>query len=426
MDLTTHVTLPVEVLERVIDYVASDDHPGFPTLCNCALLCRALYNRSRYLLLSTVRLRSVQHTFSLARLLRGHGRLQDAIRAVAIEGCVELSTADMSLAVPSLRHLSTFTVALAGILPCVDVLELRDADWAKGTVHPNAFMHLSSFPSISVLSLSRVQFSDASTFGKLISALPCLDHLQCSHVVFLLVYRVQEPVIATLKSPLRMRSIQMDAESAAEMSSIFRNPKFAGQLERIHLGTSLSPLPLKSQDLRHTGYQQLLNAAGPTLLDLDLIVGDWDCDPYTAVEKIAQHFSLAQVKRLGSLNVTINVGARDYDIPPWADVPEYMWIATWLGSLPSFSDSPGKIHITFSCSLHVRPEICERLIRNLRLGGDPKAIDNVLARDPFLHLQEFTIEVRDHCNSSVPEDLELSIRKQMAQTDRRGILRVVV
>ncbi|KZT68698.1 hypothetical protein DAEQUDRAFT_315962 [Daedalea quercina L-15889] len=179
--------VPIEVWERMIDILAAEnkyeDHynweapPGWFTLINCTLVCKAWYRRSWYHLHWQIPLRTREQVVALLKHLRAEPRLQGAIERISIAGGLDRD--QHRLPIP---HLATFAAMLANKLPHVNELLIRHAEWRIADVRLQLLSNLHAFRSVYILKLVNVTFASEMLFGRLLSALPSLVLLNCAVV----------------------------------------------------------------------------------------------------------------------------------------------------------------------------------------------------------------------------------------------------
>ncbi|KAH9931232.1 uncharacterized protein B0H18DRAFT_100720 [Fomitopsis serialis] len=176
--------LPVEVCERIIDYLAAGwdtgyvvakGEPHLTALTSCALVCQDWYFLTWYHLRRRVHLRDRTDVLSLSKTLRAKPRLREVIQQVVISGA---SPGERQ----PIRHLGTFAVMLAGKAPRLRVITIEDAEWTIGSVRMEDIGFLGVFSYISTLDLSNVTLSSVAQLSHLVSALPRLRILLCLNV----------------------------------------------------------------------------------------------------------------------------------------------------------------------------------------------------------------------------------------------------
>lgn len=159
--------LPIEIWHLFIDYLyswgCSDD------LKACSLVCRTWASRSRFLLARNLR-------------LSGHTTMMQLVRKMqsGLHGCAPFQVEFVRLGDPNaetLLHLMSFAATFGGHFVGLTHLELNGV-WPE-LMHPDLYIHLSSFSSVTRLDLRTVTLPNVSTFGRLVGALPNLVHLTC-------------------------------------------------------------------------------------------------------------------------------------------------------------------------------------------------------------------------------------------------------
>ncbi|KAH9915645.1 uncharacterized protein B0H18DRAFT_92367 [Fomitopsis serialis] len=176
--------LPVEVCERVIDYVAAGwdmsyvdakGEPHLTTLTSCALVCQDWYYLTWYHLRQRIHLRDRTDVLSLSKTLRAKPRLREVIQQVVISGG---SPGERQ----PILHLGTFAAMLAGKTPRLSRITIEDAEWTMGSVRMEDIGVLGVFSYVGTVYLCNVTLSSAAQLRHLVSALPRLRKLWCFNV----------------------------------------------------------------------------------------------------------------------------------------------------------------------------------------------------------------------------------------------------
>ncbi|KAH9910315.1 uncharacterized protein B0H18DRAFT_1105035 [Fomitopsis serialis] len=176
--------LPVEVCERIIDYIAAGCNTGYIrtkgephliTLTSCALVCQDWYSLTWYHLRQCIYLRDRKDVLSLSKTLRAKPRLREVIQQVVI------SSASPGERQP-IRHLGMFAVMLAGKAPRLSRITIENAEWTMGSVRMEDIGFLGVFSYIDALDIYNVTLSSAAQLSRLVSALPWLRKLWCFNV----------------------------------------------------------------------------------------------------------------------------------------------------------------------------------------------------------------------------------------------------
>lgn len=97
-----------------------------------------------------------------------------------LHGCAPFQVEFVRLGDPNaetLLHLMSFAATFGGHFVGLTHLELNGV-WPE-LMHPDLYIHLSSFSSVTRLDLRTVTLPNVSTFGRLVGALPNLVHLTC-------------------------------------------------------------------------------------------------------------------------------------------------------------------------------------------------------------------------------------------------------
>jgi len=168
--------LPIEVIERVIDFVHElpYDLDGvvvkrYAIWKACALACRAMTPRSQYWLFEEVSLKTQSHAESFIHALRRKPTITHHTRRLTIVGPPEKETGQKQ------SWISWIPLLLAPQMTNLKALSL-EGDVFLGS-HPSFSMALTAFKSIRELNLYQVQFSTFGHCARLIQAFPRLTHL---------------------------------------------------------------------------------------------------------------------------------------------------------------------------------------------------------------------------------------------------------
>lgn len=269
---TIHVlpNLPVEVWERVVDHLWED----YPELLACSLVCRAWLPRSRFHLLSRVLLQSRADIHSLARNLKSLDGLRDQIHTLIVRGGRTEATRK------PIPQIGTLAAMLARNPPHAEELGLWHACWRD--IPDNTFLHLTTFTSVSRLTLAYVTFPNVLTFGRLIFALPFLDVLACRDVSF----EKKGPPVTFHDEPTQI--VDFDMLCGTPMDDVVDfliEPGYVVQgLEELHVAW-WDPIPLLTE-LKALRVKSILQTASDSLLLFDIRLGGVNLDPSEASKAI--------------------------------------------------------------------------------------------------------------------------------------------
>ncbi|KAH9911938.1 uncharacterized protein B0H18DRAFT_287539 [Fomitopsis serialis] len=176
--------LPVEVCERIIDYIAAGwdikyitatGQPHLTTLTSCALVCQDWYFLTWYHLRRRIHLRDRKDVLSLFKTLRAKPRLREVIQQVVISGAAPGER-------QAIRHLGTFAALLAGKTLMLSSITIEDAEWTIGSVRTEDIDYLAAFSSIETLIVRNVTLSSVTQLSRLVAALRGLVVLWCYNV----------------------------------------------------------------------------------------------------------------------------------------------------------------------------------------------------------------------------------------------------
>ncbi|KZT65689.1 hypothetical protein DAEQUDRAFT_513279 [Daedalea quercina L-15889] len=412
--------LPFEVWERIIDLIAGNarrhwnlrNSHWWTTLLACALACKTLYSRAQWHLRGNVLLKDRSDVVSLSRLLRANPYPRQAIRFVTIAGMHSYSP---------IPHLGTFAAMLARYLPNAEILIISNATWRVGSVRPEDIAILATFRSIRELTLEHVNFTNASQFAQVISALP--------HLASLLV-----DDLSCLQDTHSLVSLPLNSAGLRDVSMWgYIHPALRDLLYRIGETTELRALTIGvhfSDILSGTvKFPGLLQACITSLRNIGLTLnldGAFDTRP----ETIFQLFDLSRHNSLESLRLTAWCSLED----------DYLWIPHMLSRLGSFHVTDLKI--SFHIGRSSRVERLSQLFHRLEARDEPDTEDVLAGIDQCLSSHSRFDSMKSNkliiglAFSSTTSnwgtlgvtDAEWAklVRRKMPRADSRGILRTTV
>jgi len=358
----TSPRLPTEVWENVIDELQDDKD----ALLACARVCRGWAARSRLHLRKWVVLMRPDQVVRLAKLVRTGSWEVESCRIVNI-GAERRKEEDQSL-----RTLGLFALMFGGKMPRLEELVLEkpypgEWAWTPGEMHVDVFLHLSTFPSITRLTLSSVTFPSAQTFGRLVSALPGLT---------------------TLRSYI-----------------------LSGYLARRHW-------PLKLLELDESGIPALVSSAGPSLHSLNLsLSGSSLLVPEDA--SIIDFSKLVNLRHLRLAVERFHLDNEDY-------LPILMpWIHARLVELPKPSTT--LCDFTLQLRLGTQPPPEDSAVRHRSYAQHCRLLDDTLSSPPFIDLEQFIFEIKTLRLKAIDKaELQRLTRTRFPKLAARGVFRVVV
>lgn len=167
--------VPLEVAENIIDQLSWDVR----SLRNCALTCRGWHLHARYLLLTSLRVRSREDLVSICDYIASIPRMASFVRSISIfPDNSEHHSRHVIEAIP---------VDLLKRLPNLQSYSLRD--WTS--IEPNAIamsLHATTLTCIKTyihvqeLGLGPLKFRTEAEFARLLIALPRLQRLECTEL----------------------------------------------------------------------------------------------------------------------------------------------------------------------------------------------------------------------------------------------------
>ncbi|KZT71973.1 hypothetical protein DAEQUDRAFT_686856 [Daedalea quercina L-15889] len=247
------LALPVEIWERVIDYLWN--WPVF--LAMCALVCRAWHARSSGRLVTLTMLVNSRQTYHFARRLDIRPELRARVNLVFICDVLSVHDIDAPKRRPML-HFGTFASMLAKKLPAVKSLKIAEAEWTPAATHRNILLHLSAFASISELILDYVTFPSNIVLARFICALPNLQLLHCASVVCRT--KASNPSLFCA-SATQVKKIILEGTSDDVASLLALQPGTTSGLEEFWVGWTMNAQDTPSNE----AITAILQSAGPTI-----------------------------------------------------------------------------------------------------------------------------------------------------------------
>ncbi|CCM06088.1 uncharacterized protein FIBRA_08335 [Fibroporia radiculosa] len=241
------VQLPIEIWERVIDFLAEDIHgisSGTDDALNrFATVCRAWEPRCRFHLYRNVRMHDKGQVSGIAKMIRKHRYLQNAIHLVHFD---------------RMDAMGLFATMMVRKLPSLQMIGIRGpTEWKSGLMHADVPMFLATFTSITRLSLKWVTFPSVVVFGRLVCALPNLTYLQCQWLTFRADGRATPPKHNAI-TEVHLSGLGSDTIPFLLTTSISHG------LKRLTLED------IQDEDMRFDRIQQLLEGVGESLLSVHL------------------------------------------------------------------------------------------------------------------------------------------------------------
>lgn len=402
--------LPTEVWECVIDHLAYAMLSQ--ALKNCTLVCKAWFPRSRYHYFRRVFLREQKRVVRLAELVKTspiHGK---ALLQVLFKGGQH----------PGGQHkpipeFGTFAAMLARRLPNLRQIGITYADWQPATFHPQIFVHLSAFTSVTQLTLYSSVFSSVDVFGRLVCSLPNLSAIATFDLTF-------------LKRPFNSRTfyaprtnivhVSFNGSGVPDVVDFFVQSRIASQLREMLLGY---PRPVLSA--RTDGLQDLLSAAGAALRVLDITVvgsalksANSDDSGIHVEEGIVRSDALTQPP--ADLTHNTSLLALHLKMRLIEDV-DYTWIIPMLTQIHSadFRNIVFLIDARYGTAL-------SRLSENILTPDICSSVDALLATKQFSKLQEVHFKLwllpAADAEKLVASEWHQTLCSKMPKLTSRGIL----
>ena len=259
--------LPVEICERVVDYLAiglgpDDVYPRrdlvLSTLSACALVCKDWYYLTWYHLHRHIHLRDREAILSLCKTFKERPRLPPLVQQVTIAGNALAGSRG------PIAHLSTFGAMLAGRIHNVSVLAIEDAIWSLGATRADDDIYFSAFRSVDTLVLDSVTLPSISQLARVVSALPLLDTLVCEQVDCAV---RRKPNLAPVSLPFHCASLNRLEIGwvAPEIEEFFLRLSWACTIRHLTIGIDSRPL----QKPENSRSQMILEACATSLQSVE-------------------------------------------------------------------------------------------------------------------------------------------------------------
>ncbi|KZT07776.1 uncharacterized protein LAESUDRAFT_105570 [Laetiporus sulphureus 93-53] len=251
--------LPADVWEIAIDHLW--DQPR--TLMACTLVCSAWYPRSRFHLLRRAVLRKRQDLHGFARVLKRMPSLRHQVKDLVIERRHPVLGNRLPV-----DYLSTAIRMLAGKLPKLDTLCISHSMVTMETLHPDVFLHMSIFSSVTRLHFTRLVVWSLSTFGNLICALPAIVELRCSSLAVSQKTPFTSTVFSGNKKRAKITTLYLASHVNKGVIEFLVTTGAAENLQKITLDNLEISNPVRMPP--NWAIQQLVNCAGASLTELDM------------------------------------------------------------------------------------------------------------------------------------------------------------
>ncbi|KAH9926435.1 uncharacterized protein B0H18DRAFT_1006080 [Fomitopsis serialis] len=309
--------LPVEVWERVIDHLW-EDHPE---LLACSAVCKVWRPRSTFHLLSRVFFHSRADVYRFTKNLRSQAAHREQVHTLIVRGDPKEATRK------PIPQLGTLAAVFAANPLHADEMGIWHATWQTRSIHEDVFLHLTTFVSISRLTLAHVTFPTVLTFGRLIFALPHLQTLACRDIAF----EKNSPPVTFLTRPTNIVDFEMLCGTPMDevVDFLVGTADVAQGLEQLQVAF-WDPAPLL-KDLKALRVKPLLQSADDSLLVFDIRFGGIDLDSTAAMEAIDE-LDLSCNSRLTELRLTLQVPK----VPPESTaIQPCTWLTTLLSRVTS-------------------------------------------------------------------------------------------
>ncbi|KAH9836740.1 uncharacterized protein C8Q71DRAFT_56758 [Rhodofomes roseus] len=415
--------LPTEVCGRIIDHLSAGldlnyltlaGNPDLLALPSCALVCRDWYFHTWYHLRRRVHLRDRNDVLSLSRTLRERPRLRGVVQHVVISG---QTSAERSV----IQHLAMFAVMLAGRLPKLSVITIRDAEWTVGSMRMEDVGYLATFDLVHALNFFNVNVPSIAHLARLISALPGLRDMNCYDVEC-----SQKQPVSPVSPPLNSAHLEtlVVLGVAPAIQDLFVRISQASRLRALELGVDDSEgLTLPSGGSRS---QTLLDASAASVevLTLSMFLGS-SVDSDKVDSTVERHLSLSRHESLRRLVIILY-----YPFNAWSWIPHIVSripskhliaisVLFWFRADHAADDLDGLVTMMEEDGILVRLDdiLQAECFADIAPGGICLGFDNGKDWTPPEKLFGTESSFRERCNR-----WDELIRRKMPRCNGRGIL----
>ncbi|KAH9834156.1 uncharacterized protein C8Q71DRAFT_838491 [Rhodofomes roseus] len=371
-------------------------NPHALTLQSCALVCKDWYYYTWFHLRRRVLLRDRNDVLALCRTLRETPRVSSIVQQVTISGHRSLALA---------QHLGTFAAMLAGKLPGLSRITIRDTEWTVGSIRMQVFNCLTTFRSVHTLHLNGVTVPSIAHLARIISALPGLRKLSCCYVD------------CSQEYPVSLAPLPLNSAYLEELEAQWVAPEIEDLLVRISQASRVRVLDLglggdRGPDSPGSRSQDVLDACAASLEVLRLHM-----DPYSSVDSqdidsivvTEQHYNLSRHERLWRLEIY-------YPSNPFV---HWSWI------LPIISRTASKHLIAMSVAFRIPADrtayIWDRALTMMKEGGFLVQLDDILQTEHFANIALRNICLgfyyQDWLRHEKPFGIKSTLREQCTRWD---------
>ncbi|PCH35541.1 hypothetical protein WOLCODRAFT_166318 [Wolfiporia cocos MD-104 SS10] len=252
--------LPIEIWEYILDMFQD----RLDLMAVCGRVCRAWRVISkRFTNMNGHRTLTSRVEILRFSQLKRAGLHRDRDVGVAISGLSEVNRMTGSL-----EHIASLAAMLAGTRPQNTMLSLNDGEW-PAWIPQSVFLHLSTFTSITFLTLKDVTFPSIAVFGRLTCALSGLEWLSLLGVSFSDA-RVPIPLGRRWATPPDLRQVQVDRSRSPSSSDMLRALVATKMVACCRVLISYVDSDILLDYIRDSSLQQALYCAGDSLRALHL------------------------------------------------------------------------------------------------------------------------------------------------------------
>jgi len=286
----------------------------------------------------------------------------------------------------SLRALGAFSAMFVSKMPLLRTLVVRgdlETEWKPGEMPVEVFHYLSTFSSITHLSLRNVIFPSVQTFGRLAFSLPSLKTLRCDLVEFK-AHSLRPH--AFLRRPRKLTTLFLglqDLATAHDVSKFMASTEIASTLREIIIRR-----PIELYDLKESWIPALLSSAGASLRFLYLTL-EVNSLPVAGKAPVVDFSKLINLERLEFAVETPN---HNEDFLPYV----MTWICNQLAGLPK--PSAALRSLTLRLNLGTRPPHKDGALRHRSHVQHCNLLDDTLSTPPFMGLIQLNTISKVSCS----------------------------
>lgn len=412
--MSTTLVLPVEIWEHIISCLRND----YAALQACLRVCRSWHDRSLFHLLTKSHLYHRSQVLRLSKMARSQPRIAPMVREVIVGRGEYLRHR------ANIHHLGAFAAMLARKCTSMEQLTLQGAEWRAGDVHPDIFLHLSAFSSITSLNLCEVTFPSVVVFGRLVFALHNIESLQCYDIIFKTAGRFEKLALpnAEARSRLTRLTLESDLKSITHIINFLLITRIASRLTNITFvdytsRQRASYIAHSTQASAAVLVQRLLQIGAESIRELSFTP---DTRVYGLDEPTIQdHLNLGHNTKLQCLRLTL-----DLRLYPRYEI-NFDWVSKFMRRITS--DSIRELVVAFDARF-VEYDWPPDAFRTSKDWSCWPLIEEVLSRSQFGNLRRVVLDVWKLADYPVVDEVMWSeaVRSRLPLLHQRGILQTSV